>query len=104
MRYALAKSLDEDLTPAYIAGQLRTFSHRLRQEGLDVRLANRVFLFLRDFRKSEFVRLIAVGATSPENEDDAKHHATLLPLQTNSRKRYRILLVPGIKTIHEKCP
>ena len=104
MRYALAKSLDEDLTPSYVAAQLRTLNGRLRQECMDIRLANRVFLFLRDFSKSEFVKLIAVGATSPEIEDDAKHHTTLLPLQTDSRKMYRILLVPGIKTIHQKCP
>jgi hypothetical protein len=104
MRYALAKSLIEELTPSYLASQLRALNGRLRQEGLDGRLANRIFLFLRDFHKSEFVKLIAVGATSPQIEDDAKHHATLLPLQNDSRKIYRILLMPGIETIHEKCP
>lgn len=103
LRYALAKSLTDELSGPYMAVQLRVVNARLLAEGWDKSVARRVYLFLRGFPDPDVVTLVAVAAVDTELEADMAHHATLLPEDALGNKRFRVITIPDIARLHEKC-
>jgi hypothetical protein len=104
LRYALAKSLIDELTEPYMTVQLRVVNARLQAEGWDVSLAKRIYFFLREFPNPATVTLVAVAAVDTNLEADISHHATLLPEDTVGNKKFRVVTIPEIAHLHEKCP
>jgi hypothetical protein len=105
MRWKLAESLStRELGIPYIAGQLRVLNGRMQQEGSERGSAARVYLFLRDFPQLDAVDLYAVGVIDPDLESDLTHHINLLPAVVQSSKTFRTILLPGLGTVHERCP
>jgi hypothetical protein len=105
LRWKLADSLSErEITVPYMTGQLRVLNGRLRQEGRSEDSAARVYLFLRDFPALSSIHLIAVGVVSPELEDDLKHHVSLLPDRAASDRTFRIILLPDLENVQDRCP
>jgi hypothetical protein len=104
LRYALAKSITDQLSGPYMAVQLRVVNARLQAEGWDADAAARVYLFLRQFPDPDAVSLVAVAAVDTELEADIAHHATLLPEDAVGNKKFRVITIPEIARLHEKCP
>lgn len=105
VRWALVHSTTTELTVAYMTAQLRVLNGRLIQEGRSAQLAARVYLFLREFPDPTSIKIIAAAAISPANEEDMQHHITLLPVaREDSLRQFRVVLIPGIETVHEACP
>lgn len=105
MRWKLADSLSpRELSRPYMAQQLRVLNGRLRKEGLSTRAAARVYLFLRDFPDEYAVDLVAVGVVSPDLEEDLHHHVHLLPTVDSSNHALRMILMPGLRDVHNRCP
>lgn len=103
LRYALAKSVTDELSGPYMAVQLRVVNGRLLTEGWDASVAARVYLFLRQFPTSGAVTLVAVAAVDTKLEADIAHHATLLPEDEIGNKKFRVITIPEIARLHEKC-
>ncbi len=105
LRWALVNSLTNELSHPYLAAQLRVLDGRLQQEGMQKTSAARVYMFLRDFPAADAVDLVAVGVVAPDVEDSLREHIALLP-QVNGpgRRKFRMILFPGLKAIHKRCP
>jgi hypothetical protein len=104
MRRSLGTSLSSaELSAAYLAAQLRVLNARLRQEGMDRDRASRVYLFLRDFPDPGRVDLFAMGVVAPDLEADLLHHITLLPETDRQNHTFRVILMPGLRDVHERC-
>jgi len=105
MRWKLVDSLsDRELSHAYITTQLRVLNGRLRQEGRTKESAARIYYFLRGFPNSPSVGLFAVGVADPGLRDDLAHHVDLLPDAGNSERTFRMILLPGLRTLQDRCP
>lgn len=105
MRYGLATSLGRDeLSMSYMARQLRVIHHHLITQGVPRSAADRIMLFLRDFYKTLSVRLVAVGCVDETVEADLDGQLDNLPQLDLRANRFRIITVPDIATLHEKCP
>jgi hypothetical protein len=104
MRRKLAESLSSnELGVGYLTSQLRVLNARLQQGGLGRGSAARVYLFIRDFPHPERVHLYAIGVADPTLESDLRRHIQLLPDAGRSRRTFRMIFVPALKTIHERC-
>jgi hypothetical protein len=105
MRWKLSESLsDRELTTAYITAQLRVLHARLVQGGLSTETASRVYLFLRAFPDPETVSLFAMGIVDPDLQSDLEHHVQLLPASPDSDRTFRMIFMPGLRSVHERCP
>jgi hypothetical protein len=105
MRWKLVDSLSgHELTHAYMTDQLRVLNGQLIKEGRSKASAARIYLFLRDFPHRDVVRLFAVGVVDPDLKGDLAHHVELLPDIGRSERTFRMILLPGIRTVHERCP
>jgi hypothetical protein len=105
MRWKLAESLSsKELGAAYLTSQLRVLNARLQQSGIGRGSAARVYLFLRDFPHPERIDLYAVGVVDPALESDLTHHVQLLTDAGKSSRTFRMIFVPELKTISERCP
>ena len=105
MRRKLAESLSsKELGVGYLTSQLRVLNARLQQHGLRRGSAARVYLFIRDFPHPERIYLYAIGVADPALERDLTHHLELLPDAGKSRRTFRMIFVPELNTIHERCP
>ena len=105
MRWKLVNSLSErELSIPYLATQLRVLNARLRQEGYIEEDAARIYLFLREFPNPDRVDLFAIGVVEPALEDDLTHHVTLLPSASQAGRSFRMIFLPGLNTIHQRCP
>ena len=105
MRWKLADSLsNRELSIPYLASQLRVLNARMRQEGLAIGPAARIYLFLRDFPDHNIVDLFAIGVVDPDLEDDLSHQIELLPEADQSNRTFRMILMPGLRNVHERCP
>jgi hypothetical protein len=105
MRWKLANSLAEkELSAPYLASQLRVLNARMQQEGFSQSSASRVYLFLRDFPQRDTVDLFAIAIAEPDLGDDLHHQVTLLPDAGQSHRTFRMILMPGLRTVHERCP
>lgn len=105
MRWKLAESLSsKELGAAYLTSQLRVLNARLQQSGLGRGPAARVYLFLREFPHPERIDLYAIGVADPRLESDLTHHVQLLADAGKSSRTFRMILVPELKTIYERCP
>lgn len=105
VRLALVNSLGaRELTQTYVGRQMLVLHGNLIREGMERRLADRLFNFLRNFPAPEFVSLhgaividsSAVGAVS----DDL---ANLPQLQSNESRSLRIINLPDLARLHERC-
>jgi hypothetical protein len=105
IRWKLVNSLSEnELSAPYLASQLRVLNARIQQEGLSKSAASRLYLFLRDFPQRDTVDLFAVAIADPDLGDDLDHQVTLLPDANQSARTFRIILMPGLRAVHERCP
>jgi hypothetical protein len=105
MRWKLAESLSsKELGAAYLTSQLRVLNARLQQSGLGRGPAARVYLFLRDFPHPERIDLYAIGVADPTLENDLTRHAQLLTDAGKSSQTFRMIFVPELRTIYERCP
>lgn len=104
LRWKLASSLgSKELSRPYLTAQLRVLKGRLEQEGMSHDQAMRAFLFTRDFPDPDFVKLFAVAVVDPAVEEDIHHHVSLLPEVEGGNYQFRIVLCPGLSSLHEKC-
>jgi hypothetical protein len=105
MRWKLAESLSsKELGAAYLTSQLRVLNSNLQQSGLGRGSAARVYLFIRDFPHPERIDLYAIGVADPALESDLAHHVRLLPDAGRSSRTFRMIFVPDLRTVHERCP
>jgi len=105
MRWKLVDSLsDNELSHAYLSAQLRVLNAHLLQEGRTRADAGRIYYFMRDFPRLGAVDLFAIGVTDPKLKDDLAHHIRLLPNMTKSQRTFRMILLPGLNNVHERCP
>jgi len=105
LRWKLIDSLsDRELGQSYMTDQLRTLHGRLVQEGRPRCDAARIYYFLRDFPDSEFIDLFAVGIVDPDLKNSLIKQLSLLPDVGRSHRTFRIILFPGLRTVHERCP
>lgn len=105
LRYKLQSSLSRrELGNVYLATQLRVLNGRLQEQGWSPESAERVFLFLRDFPHSPNVRLVAGAVIDSDAEDDLLDQLRLLPELTGRTAHFRIVVLPGLATVHERCP
>jgi hypothetical protein len=104
IRWKLANSLSEnELSAPYLASQLRVLNARMQQEGVSQGAASRLYLFLRDFPQRDSVDLFAIAIADPDLRDDLEHQVTLLPDAGQSNRTFRMILMPGLRTVHERC-
>lgn len=104
LRWKLERSVSEmDLTPAYVAQQLRVLKGRLQSEGVPENVAERVWQFIQHIWDEEKVDHVAVGVADFRMEADFEHHIGLLPA-TLSAKHFRAVYVPELRELASKCP
>jgi hypothetical protein len=104
MRWKLVDSLsDAQLGHVYLASQLRVLNAQLRSEGQSAKCAARVYLFMRDFPRLGAVDLYAVGVTDPDLVDDLIHHVQRLPGIGKGKRTFRMIFLPGLRTVHDRC-
>lgn len=105
LRWKLVDSLSgRELTRAYMAAQLRVLHGRLCQEGMTGDVAERVYLFLRDFPDPMLVKMVAVGVVDVAAEDAIRHHVALLSPVSGAEHVFRAVLLPGLDELHTRCP
>lgn len=104
IRGKLDASVNADLTIPYLTHQLRVLNGRLQQEGYTEPSAARVYLFLDRLDDPDTVDVFAVGVVAPDLENDFKHHVELLTGAVAGNRNFRIVLMPGLRKIHERCP
>ncbi|WP_237310537.1 hypothetical protein [Streptomyces sp. AMCC400023] len=100
----LLSSLTKELTTAYMMKQLRVLNGRLKAEGKSDNEAKRIYLFLRSFPDPDYVHLMAIAAIDPDLEEDLRGKVKTLPALGDSKKTFRTLLIPDLRSLHEKCP
>jgi hypothetical protein len=104
MRWKLVDSLsDHELSHVYLAGQLRVLNSQLRQEGRSPASAARVYYFMRDFPRLGAVDLYAVGVVAPDLAEDLTRHVQRLPEIAKQDRTFRMIFLPGIRTVHQRC-
>lgn len=103
LKNKLINSVTAEMTSAYMVTQLRVLNARLREEGMSLKRANRVYLFLRSFPDPKYVQLLAVAAIDPDLEKDLKNRIHSLPVVQEPSYIFRTLLVPELRTLHERC-
>lgn len=104
LRSKLALSVsDTDLTPAYVAQQLRVLKGRLQSEGVPENVADRVWQFIQHIWDEEKVDHVAVGVADILVKTDFDHHIGLLPA-TSTAKHFRAVHVPGLRELASRCP
>lgn len=103
MRWKLEQSVGAELTPVYVAQQLRVLNGRLCAEGMPKKVADRVWRFVQLIWDDEKVDVIAVGFADPSLQDDFQHHIGLLPA-SDSKKYFRAVYVPGLPQLADRCP
>ena len=105
VRRRLVQSLSEgELSGPKLGAQLRVLHGRLLQEGVASDRANRVYLFIRDFPDPDFVALRAVAVVDPSHEPEVGRHLALLPDPEGRPASLRIVLFPGLASVHDRCP
>ncbi|MET8893547.1 hypothetical protein [Streptomyces albogriseolus] len=103
MRYKLVTSLSDDITPPYLAAQLRVLNGKLQEQGTAKEVAAKVYFFIRptaDPNKS----LVGVGLVDPDLETSLSDQLQYLPDANGQKRHFRAVLVPGLRTLHERCP
>lgn len=104
VRYNVANSLGpRELSTAYLSIQLRVLNGNLLAEGIPPQIAVRVYRFLGSFRTSPAVELYGIAFSSPNAEADLHDQPRLLPTADSDNHRFRMVFVPGLPTIHERC-
>jgi hypothetical protein len=104
MRWKLVDSLaDKELSHVYLASQLRVLNAQLRSEGRSAQSAARIYLFMRDFPRLGSVDLYAVGVADPDLADDLLHHVQRLPVIGKEDRTFRMIFLPGLRSVHERC-
>jgi hypothetical protein len=105
LRYNLVHSVTTELTPVYMANQLRYLNGELLKAGVPDDVAGKVFLFLRNWPDFDHVHLHAVAGVAPTArthlETQLKNN---LPAVTSGRHGFRVLVIQELKTLHERCP
>ncbi|WP_330272108.1 hypothetical protein OG205_34610 [Lentzea sp. NBC_00516] len=103
LRYDLVKSVSEDeLTPTYLAGQLRVLKGHLDQLG--VSNTSRVILFINQFLQNENVRVHAVAAVDPSLLSDLTDQLTKhLPQMKTGNHALRAIIIPDLANLHNRC-
>lgn len=105
LRWGLVNSLTKELSHPYLTAQLRVLAGRLQQEGMHEASSARVFMFLRGFPDSDAVDLFAIGVVAPDVEDSLREQIALLPqVHGPGKRKFRMIVLPGLKTIHQRCP
>ncbi|MFJ2757370.1 hypothetical protein ACIO3S_17335 [Nocardioides sp. NPDC087217] len=100
MRDLLEKSVDDDLTLAYLYRQLITVNGRMKEQGLGEG-ANRVMHFLGQVGTPN-VRIVCVGAASPTPACNLDDQPSLLSPSNKPDAHFRMLFVPGLETLHDQ--
>ncbi|MBT2879067.1 hypothetical protein OHB37_19450 [Streptomyces albidoflavus] len=103
LRYKLVKSLSDDLTLPYLASQLRVLNAKLQEQGMTKERASKVYLFLApstDQNRS----IIGVGLVAPDLEDSLSEELQNLPDTDGQARHFRSVIIPGLQTLHERCP
>ena|ERR1700731_3884017 len=103
MRNLVSSISHEELTDPYVTSQLKVISSRLRESGVPTNVAERIYLFLQDFAANESVRFFAIGVIDPDLADDVKQRVRSLPSCNTDNQHFRIILLPGLRTLHERC-
>jgi len=92
----------DELTPVYVAQQLRVLAGRLEQAGEP--RSGRVFLMLRQFLNADHVKISAVAVVDSEAINDVETRLSRrLPHVKIGAAHLRIIAVPNLPTIHERC-
>jgi hypothetical protein len=103
MRWKLVHSLSSELTQQYVTTQLRVLNGQLQREGRAKGVASRIYYFTRDFPRPDIVNLFAIGVVDSDLKDDLAHHVGLLPDIGKSERTFRMIALPGLRTVHERC-
>jgi hypothetical protein len=103
MRWKLVYSLSSELTHQYVTTQLRVLNGKLRREGRTKAAASRIYYFIRDFPRPDIVNLFAIGVVDSDLKHDLTHHVELLPDIGKSERTFRMVVLPGLRTVHERC-
>jgi hypothetical protein len=105
LRRDIERSIDVDveLTPTYVAQQLRVVMGQLQDEGMAKQRATRTFLFMTDFPDPAHVGLLGVAVVAPELRQAMLDQLHRLPPVVTGRK-FRIVTFPGLADVHLRCP
>lgn len=98
MRDLLEKSVDEDLSVAYLYRQLRTVNGRMKEQGLGEQ-AKRVMRFVGQVGTPN-VRIVCVGAAAPTPACNLEDQPSRLSQSSKPDAHFRMLFVPGLHTLH----
>lgn len=106
LRYKLLESVGPDeLSTAYMAGQLRVFHGELLRAGVPRTTARRVYRFIRDWPDPMHVRILAVAAVAPAMAGDLNAQLNAhLPEVPPGLYRLRAVTIPDLPTLHSLCP
>ncbi|MER6654564.1 hypothetical protein ABT248_28970 [Streptomyces sp. NPDC000971] len=102
LRYKLVKSVSDDLTPPYLASQLRVLNAKLQEQGMAKEEASKVYLFVvpsLDQNRS----IIGVGLVAPNLEESLSEQLQSLPDADGQNVHFRSVIIPGLETLHERC-
>ena len=102
MRGKLEKSVGDDLSAPYLYRQLTTLHGRMIQSGFPEASAKRVLFFLRETLSHPLVRIVCVAASSPPPDCNLPDQPALLKNAAGADMHFRMLLVPGLKSLHTK--
>lgn len=103
LRYKLVASLSDDITPPYLAAQLRVLNGKLQEQGTEKQVAAKVYLFIRpsaDANKS----LVGVALVDPDLQSSLSDQLKYLPDANGQNRHFRSVFVPGLRDLHERCP
>lgn len=102
LRYDLVASVRDELSPAYVAMQLRVYDERLRSSEPALK-TDRLFLYLDEFPHPRHVRIVAVAVTDPELGPEMKAQLCHLPDVPAGIHTVRVMSIPGLACLHERA-
>ncbi|WP_439662094.1 hypothetical protein ACSHWB_11915 [Lentzea sp. HUAS TT2] len=101
-RDLIASVSDVELTPTYLAAQLRVLKGHLDQ--VSIPNSSRIFFFIDQFVQNENVRIHGVAAVSPELLPDLVDQLTRhLPARTVANHAVRAIVIPNLAQLHDRC-
>jgi len=102
LRTNLLASVTTELTMPYLVQQIRVFAGALEKAG--VVGTTRPFLHLNDFPQPERVTVHAVAVVDSSVADKFINSLSSLPAAPTASHRFRVICVPELATIHNRCP
>lgn len=106
LRYKIITSLmPGDLSPVYVASQLKVLNAHLILIGMPRHVSKRIWMFLRNWPNFAHVDIVGVAGVDPRMQANFETQ-----LEDNAPEvdagtyQLRVLIIPGLWTLHEQCP